>query len=86
MQAVSERVLHYATQHVEDFARVQAKRPESERQEAIGFLLDSLGMDENARELFEIWLKDFAPTANHGEVMLGLLIGLFCHQVYADES
>jgi hypothetical protein len=78
-----EQALDYAIERIETFARVQANR--EEKQEALAILFDSVGLDGSIRERLFEWLEDAFPFLEDDALLIGLLLGLFMFQHYADE-
>jgi hypothetical protein len=81
--ALSEKAFEYATQRVEDFAVVQLDS--QNKLEAVELMLESVGLDDDRKSQFCQWLQRFNPSTNEGDVLLGLLVGLFLHQYFEDE-
>ena len=79
---MDEKALHYATRRIEDFISVQ--RHNEEKLAAIELLFGSLGLEKDVRESLDLWLTKLGVD-DPGEVMLGLLVGLFIQQ-YNEES
>jgi hypothetical protein len=80
---VSEEALRYATKRIEDFVKVH--KGESDKEEALNIMFNSIGFDEDIRpQLFE-WLDSFAIWHEDSSVLLGFLLGLFVLQYYRDE-
>lgn len=83
--AVTPEALDYATSRIEDFASVQADRDWPEKLEAIAVLLEGLGMDEDIKGQLSVWVEGFIGKQS-GELMVGLLLGLFVNQFENDRA
>jgi hypothetical protein len=86
MVKLDSEAFEYATKRIEAFAKVQQGREWSEQLNAVGVLLPSLGFDEDMKDELHAWLSKFIGPDYKGEIMLGLLIGLFIHQYQMEEG
>jgi hypothetical protein len=78
-RVLDEEALDFAISRVESFARLNFRREQSEKLEAVDILWSSFGIDDNIKERLSEWLNEFLgeDPDRHGAVLLGLLVGLF---------
>lgn len=78
---MSPEALDYAFERVETFARVNQTRNQGDRVESVEVLWDFLGLPSSLRSRLADWLDSYlGEDAWDGQVLLGLLIGLFIYE------
>lgn len=73
--------MDYAARRIHDFALVNQKRNSDGKEESIDILLESLGVSQEVKEKFSVWIRTFCgPDAESGNIWLGFLFGLYVHE------
>ena len=86
MEGTAEtEALQYALNRVAEFAVVQKGRPLPEQLESIAIVQESLGFNDESREILVDWMEGFIGEVS-GEVLLGIIIGLFMMQHNLDAT
>lgn len=80
---VKEDAVKHAFTHLEDIASLHFHKPPEEQVEAMTLVMESFGMDEDAREKLIEELKEFVPKRMwhaRGWLLMGFLAGLSAAQ------
>lgn len=73
--------LKYALDKASAFARVNASRSYAEKVEAIDVWFEAVGLSEDKFEMVDNWMVDEGVHDYAGEILLGLMIGLFINEI-----
>lgn len=83
MLAVKENEVAAGFEHIQTLAALHFHKPPEEQYESIGLVMESFGMDEEAKEALTQQLNEFVPERlrqARGWVMMGFLAGLSAAQ------
>jgi uncharacterized protein YggL (DUF469 family) len=84
-EGISKEAIDYAFTRMIDFATVQQGRNLEEQLEAVGIVQSSIGIEEEHRERIGYWMNE-ALGETSGEVLLGMIVGLYIMQYERDAA